>query len=78
LVENVFKRYVQLMEKGKAAIHRDYFNHLFRKEDYHIYKSNHECFCACIKAIKPSGHLVLETDQGEELVFAFKEVEFVL
>ena len=78
LVENVSKRYVQLMEKGKAAIHLDYFNYLFRRDGYHFYKLGNENFKAKIKAIKSSGHLVLETDQGKERIFAFKEVEFVL
>jgi len=78
LIEKIFKRYMQLMEKGKSAIHHDYLHHLFRKDGYHLYKSGNESFKAKIKTIKSSGHLVLETDQCKELVFAFKEVEFIL
>ncbi len=77
LIQHILDRYNQLIEGKNKKIHQEYFNNLFRNNGYHLYKSQDVTFKAKIKAIKTSGHLVLETEEGLERMFAFKEVEFV-
>ena len=74
---SIFERYSQ-MQINDTEIRADYFKKLYRREGFYLYESAGETFEAQIKRVKPSGHLVLETKKGEELVFAFKELRFVI
>lgn len=70
--------YYELIEQGKSDIITDsYKKNLFRKEGYHPYSDNTGEFLAKIKDIQPTGHLVLETADGYEKTFAFKEVKYI-
>jgi BirA family transcriptional regulator, biotin operon repressor / biotin---[acetyl-CoA-carboxylase] ligase len=74
----IFFRYIQVCNHDEAVVTQEYKNRLFRKNDFHNYKSGDSFFKAKIKSIKQTGHLVLETEDGTEKEFAFKEVEFML
>ncbi len=78
LLQHILNRYNQLIKGEKKKIHREYFNNLFRNNGYYSYKSQGILFKARIKEIKASGHLVLETEEREVKIFAFKEVEFII
>ena len=73
----VLNRYLQLLRDEKEQIRSDYFNSLYRRKGYFAYRDQLGEFLACIKNIRDTGHLVLETQTGEERVYAFKEVSFV-
>ena len=60
----------EIVEAYKAA--------LYRKDGYHKYIDSSGYFYARIKDVEKSGVLVLETKDGEEKRFAFKEVQYVL
>jgi BirA family biotin operon repressor/biotin-[acetyl-CoA-carboxylase] ligase len=77
LRESILNRYLQLLRDEKEQIRTDYFNKLYRREGYHLYKDASGEFSARIKSIKNNGILVLETDT-EERLYAFKEVSIVL
>ena len=51
---------------------------LFRNNGTYFFKTENELFKASIKGIENDGHLILETENGEERKFAFKEVSYVL
>jgi len=74
----ILSRYMQLLRDEKEQIRRDYFNRLYRGKGYFGYKDKLGEFLARIKDIRDNGLLVLETEAGEERVYAFKEVSFVL
>jgi BirA family biotin operon repressor/biotin-[acetyl-CoA-carboxylase] ligase len=74
----ILSRYMQLLRDEKAQIRKDYFNCLYRRKGYFGYKDNSGEFSARIKDIYNNGLLVLETGNGEERVYAFKEVSFIL
>jgi len=74
----VLNRYIQLLRDEKAQIRKDYFNRLYRGKGYFSYRDKSGEFLARIKNIHDDGLLVLETESGEERVYAFKEVSFVL
>jgi BirA family biotin operon repressor/biotin-[acetyl-CoA-carboxylase] ligase len=74
----ILNRYMQLLRDEKVQIRKDYLNALYRGKGYFTYKDQSGKFSACIKEIRDTGMLVLETSTGEERVYAFKEVAFVL
>ena len=74
----ILNRYMQLLRDEKAQIRKDYVDDLYRGKGYFTYKDQSGEFSACIKEIRDTGMLVLETSAGEEQVYAFKEVAFVL
>ena len=73
----ILNRYMQLLSDKKELIRNDYFSALYRRNGYFSYKDKNGLFSAHIKKIKDSGLLILETADGEERNYAFKEVEFV-
>ena len=74
----ILSRYVQLLRDEKEQIRKDYFNALYRGKGYFTYKDKSGEFLARIKDIRNTGVLVLETKTGEERVYVFKEVSFVM
>jgi BirA family biotin operon repressor/biotin-[acetyl-CoA-carboxylase] ligase len=76
LMNNIFTRYVQLMNGEEDKIHSDYMQNLFRNNGFHLFRTEGKDFFAKIKNVSYSGLLTLETKEGEDKVFAFKEVEF--
>lgn len=73
----LYFRYIQLCNNDEAKLSSDYKQMLFRREGFHAYQTGGESFEAKIKNIRPTGHLVLENRNGQEMEFAFKEVEFL-
>lgn len=55
-----------------------YMQNLYRKDGLHPYEDCNGTFLARISSIEPTGHLILETEQGETRRYEFKEVKFVL
>ncbi len=82
LLANICKafevRYEQLKRGESHAINAEYFNRLFRNQGYSQYTSHGENFMARIFGVRDSGELVLETPEGTQREFAFKEVCFCL
>jgi len=72
---NIFTRYLQILNEDSATIFSEYFKNLYRKEGYHTYKTEKDTFEAKINAVLCSGQLVLETKEGKVLNFSFKEVQ---
>lgn len=72
------KRYQLLESRSIEKITTDYMNLLYRKDDYHLYQSKDRTFRAKIFGVRDSGELILETEEGELLEFAFKEVSYVI
>lgn len=76
--ERIVFRYEQTKTiEGRKEIEQCYIDRLFRKKGYFPFKDEAGVFKACIKAILPSGHLVLLRTDGAERMYAFKEVEFL-
>jgi BirA family biotin operon repressor/biotin-[acetyl-CoA-carboxylase] ligase len=74
----ILNRYLQLLKDEKEQIRKDYFNNLYRKEGYYLYKDSGGEFSAKIKAIEDNGLLILETADQQERIYAFKEVSIVI
>ena len=72
------QRYKALMQRDFANIEKDYFTHLYRNDGFYQYTSNGNKFAAKIVGISNIGELLLETEQGEQKKFGFKEIAFVI
>lgn len=73
----IFARYTQLLNH-EESLYNDYFQQLYRNKGYYLYEAEGQSFEAQIKCVKLNGHLVLESKDGQEKSFAFKEVQFVI
>lgn len=73
------RRYLQLGNSQlRLTIDEDYINNLYRFNEFHFFVSDEGRFKAKIIKIKPIGELVLETEDGTQKSYAFKEVAFEL
>ena len=72
------QRYKALMIRDFANIEKDYSVHLYRYNEFYQYVSNSNKFNAKIVGISNIGELILETEQGEQKKFGFKEIAFVI
>jgi len=61
-----------------SGLHELYLEHLFRYREWAEYDSGGKFFRAMITGISDYGQLKLQTVKGEEKLFGFKEIEFVL
>lgn len=76
--ELLFSYYEQLRRGEMQIIAENYRDSLFRKTGYHLFNDNTNDFIARIKDVASDGTLVLQTENGNERRFAFKEVRYVL
>ncbi|MDR1416468.1 MAG: biotin--[acetyl-CoA-carboxylase] ligase, partial [Prevotellaceae bacterium] len=81
LVGRILKRYNRLKEAKSeedfAEIDSRYTSLLYRSSGFFAYRCGSEVFTARIAAALPSGELTLQTPDGRQRSFGFKEVEFV-
>ena len=71
------KRYVQLLHGGYDAMIEDYHKQLYRRGVWAKYNAAGEEFEGMITAVHPDGQLQIETRNGQERGFYFKEVAFI-
>ena len=76
---SIFQKYYSLLQHGQIAnISTKYFSELYRRDGYNYFVANGKTFKANIVGVRDTGELVLETETGQQMEFAFKEVAFVL
>jgi BirA family biotin operon repressor/biotin-[acetyl-CoA-carboxylase] ligase len=78
IVKRIYMLYIQLLREELNCFDEEYKKSLYRHDGLHEYRANNENFKASIVDILPSGHLVLQTENGTQRTFAFKEVSIVL
>ncbi len=82
LFEQIINRFTSLYETlrngGEEVVAKQYMQRLYRRNGYHLYEDKNGRFLAQIHSIEPSGHIVLQTSEGELRNYEFKEVRFVL
>lgn len=76
LMQSIQTRYLQLGNGLKSIIDDDYLGKLYRYNEYHQFTSEEVRFKAKIIGVKPTGELILVTENGEQKTYAFKEVVF--
>jgi len=77
LLENIFIEYNKLANKQFEEIDKQYFNNLYKKDEFAEYYSKNETFFAKIHSIDEIGRLVLITKQNQIRKFNFKEISIL-
>jgi len=72
---NILSLYNSLDTK---KIRTKYAESMYRMDGFHLYKAENETFSGKITGVMPDGQLVVETANGEQKGFYFKEVQFVI
>ena len=78
LVNIIQSFYAKLKLSHKNEMDDLYLNSLYRFGNFFDFTSNEGKFRAKIVGIQNSGELILETEVGQKLFFAFKEVSFII
>lgn len=74
-----FNHYYGMMEREQfSELHNRYMQHLYRRNALHPYTDATGTFQARIIDVEPTGHLVLECQNGEQRRYDFKEVSFLI
>ncbi len=76
---SIWNLYTQVKDQGKfKEIDQKYLERLYRKQGFHEYKDDQGIFKARIAGISEYGQLILCKENGQEITYSFKEVEFVV
>jgi len=78
LVSFIQNFYANLKLGDKNEMDALYLQSLYHFGDFFDFKTNEGTFSAKIIGIKNTGELILETNIGQQLFFAFKEVSFII
>lgn len=78
LVKNIQNLYAKLRLSDKSDIDTLYLNKLYRFGEFFDFKTSEVPFRAKIVGVKNTGELILETEIGQQMFFAFKEVSFII
>ena len=70
-------RYLQLFTDFVYQLDEQYLSRLYQYDTYNSYRSRDGVFIAKIIDVTNLGNIVLQTQEGEEKSFGFKEIEFI-
>ena len=73
-----FNYYFLLLQEKEEEIRTAYMAALYHGDGYYSYIDENGPFEACIHAIEPTGHLILQLHDGVRRRYAFKEVTTVI
>ena len=76
-LKRLYDRYLGLILEKEEEIRNSYMAALYRGEGFYPYRDEQGVFQARIQGIEPTGHLILELNDGEVRRYAFKEVSVV-
>ena len=77
-LKRLYDRYLALILEKEEEIRNSYMAALYRGEGFYPYRDEQRVFQARIQGIEPTGHLILELNDGEVRRYAFKEVSTVI
>ncbi len=78
LLSSFSEYYAMLSVARYKAISNEYLDSLSGYGSVMTYRDKSGCFQATIKNVAASGHIVLQRIDGQESIYAFKEVEMIL
>lgn len=80
LLKDFYQQLTADTEVAKKSLHQQFCSHLYRGEGFHPYvdAETGEAFEARIAKVAETGQLHLQTREGAEKIYSFKEVKFVL
>jgi BirA family transcriptional regulator, biotin operon repressor / biotin---[acetyl-CoA-carboxylase] ligase len=76
IVQSIESKYIQLKRKGVQELKKQYLSNLFQFEEWKKYEDE-EVFLGQILGIDEFGRLRIQTSDGDEKCYSFKEVKFL-
>ena len=72
-------KYYRMYENGESdIIRKKYFEAIYRKDGFYMYKDDNGTFDAIIEDIEKDGRLVLKDREGRVRKYLFKEVSYII
>lgn len=78
LLGAIEKRYEQLQQGFIDELDKDYRKQMYRGDGFYKFSDEHGAFQAKIVGTTQVGQLILSTTEGEQRIYNFKEVSFIL
>jgi len=78
LMKDLFEAVKAVLNEPEERIWSEYKDHLYRQEGWYAYEDQNGRFEARIIDVLPTGEIVLQDKQGNERIYHFKQVRYVL
>ena len=78
LMKDLFEAVKAVLNEPEERIWSKYKDHLYRREGFWPYEDQNGRFEAQIKDVLPTGEIVLQDKQGNERIYHFKQIRYVL
>ena len=78
LMKDLFEAVKAVLNEPEERIWSEYKDHLYRQEGWHAYEDQNGRFEARIIDVLPTGEIVLKDKQGNERIYHFKQIRYVL
>lgn len=78
LMKDLFEAVKAVLNEPEERIWSEYKDHLYRREGWYAYEDQNGRFEARIIDVLPTGEIVLQDKQGNERIYHFKQIRYVL
>lgn len=78
LMKDLFEAVKAVLNEPEERIWSEYKDHLYRREGWYAYEDHNGRFEARIIDVLPTGEIVLQDKQGNERIYHFKQIRYVL
>ena len=78
LMKDLFEEVKAVLNEPEERIWSNYKDHLYRREGWYTYEDQNGRFEARIIDVLPTGEIVLKDKQGNERIYHFKQIRYVL
>ena len=78
LMIHLFETVQRVLNESEQEVWAYYKSHLYRREGFWPFEDKDGPFEAAIKDILPTGEIVLEDKKGQERIYHFKQVRYVI
>ena len=78
LMNHLFETVQRVLNESEQEVWAYYKSHLYRREGFWPFEDKNGRFEAAIQNVLPTGEIVLEDKKGQERIYHFKQVRYVL
>ena len=78
LMNHLFETVQRVLSEPEQEVWAYYKSHLYRREGFWPFEDKDGPFEAAIKDVLPTGEIVLEDKKGQERIYHFKQVRYVI
>ena len=78
LMNHLFETVQRVLNESEQEVWAYYKSHLYRREGFWPFEDKDGPFEAAIKDVLPTGEIVLEDKKGQERIYHFKQVRYVI